>query len=144
MLWLRLAGKEIINNFRFSLFFIVNLTIGLIGFIALDSFKNSIDTHLANNSRAILTADAQISSNFPLTEVEYGIADDIFDAEYEYSDQISFLSMLAGNDASRMSQLIGIDENYPQYGEFILQGRRPVKCRTASGIDEQQFRLGGT
>ncbi len=121
MLWLRLAGKEIINNFRFSLFFIVNLTIGLIGFIALDSFKNSIDTHLANNSRAILTADAQISSNFPLTEVEYGIADDIFDAEYEYSDQISFLSMLAGNDASRMSQLIGIDENYPQYGEFILQ-----------------------
>ncbi len=121
MLWLRLALKEIVNNFRFSLFFIINLSIGLIGFIALDSFKNSIDTHLTNNSRAILTADAQISSNTPLTEVEYGIADDIFNADYEYSDQISFLSMVAGEESSRMSQLIGIDGSYPQYGEFILR-----------------------
>lgn len=121
MLWLKLAYKEITNNFRFSLFFIINLSIGLIGFIALDSFKNSIDTHLNNNSRAILTADAQISGNAPLTEVEYNLADNIFNAEYEYSDQISFLSMVAGNDASRMSQLIGIDGNYPQYGEFVLR-----------------------
>ncbi len=121
MLWFRLAFKEITNNFRFSLFFIINLSIGLIGFIALDSFKNSIDTHLTNNSRAILTADAQISSNSPLTEVEYGLADNIFNADYEYSDQISFLSMVAGEEASRMSQLIGIDGNYPQYGEFILR-----------------------
>jgi putative ABC transport system permease protein len=121
MLWFHLAFKEITNNFRFSLFFIVNLSIGLIGFIALDSFKNSIDTHLTNNSRAILTADAQISSNSPLTEVEYGLADSIFKADYEYSDQISFLSMVAGEDSSRMSQLIGIDSNYPQYGDFILR-----------------------
>ncbi len=121
MLWLKLAFKEISNNFRFSLFFIINLSIGLIGFIALDSFKNSIDTHLNNNSRAILTADAQISGNQPLTDVEFTLADNIFNAAYEYSDQISFLSMVAGNDASRMSQLIGIDANYPQYGEFVLQ-----------------------
>ena len=121
MLWLKLAWKEITSNFRFSLFFIINLSIGLIGFIALDSFKNSIDTHLNNNSRAILTADAQISGNAPLTEVEFTLADNIFNADYEYSDQISFLSMVAGNDASRMSQLIGIDENYPQYGEFVLR-----------------------
>ncbi len=121
MLWLKLAYKEITNNFRFSLFFILNLSIGLIGFIALDSFKNSIDDHLNNNSRAILTADAQISSNQPLTDTEFSLADNIFNTEYEYSDQISFLSMVAGPGASRMSQLIGIDENYPQYGEFILQ-----------------------
>ncbi len=78
MLWLKLAFKEITNNFSFSLFFIVNLSIGLIGFIALDSFKNSIDNHLTNNSRAILTADAQISGNAQLTEVEFTLADNIF------------------------------------------------------------------
>ena len=121
MLWLKLAYKEIVNNFRFSLFFIINLSIGLIGFIALDSFKNSIDTHLNNNSRAILTADAQISARTPLTDLEYTLADNIFDTNYEFSDQISFFSMVAGNEASRMGQLIGIDESYPQYGEFILQ-----------------------
>ncbi|MDG2091194.1 MAG: hypothetical protein P8J61_08915 [Gammaproteobacteria bacterium] len=121
MLWLKLALKEITNNFRFSLFFIINLSIGLIGFIALDSFKNSIDAHLNNNSRAILTADAQISGNAPLTDLEFDLADNIFNADYEFSDQISFLSMVAGNQASRMSQLIGIDGNYPQYGEFVLR-----------------------
>ena len=66
MLWLQLAIKEITNNFKFSLFFILNLGIGLIGFIALDSFKSSIDEHLENNSKSILTADVQISSRFPL------------------------------------------------------------------------------
>ena len=121
MLWFNLAYKEITNNFRFSLFFIINLSIGLIGFIALDSFKNSIDTHLNNNSRAILTADAQISARTPLTDIEYTLADNIFDTDYEYSDQISFLSMVAGDEVSRMSQLIGIDGSYPQYGEFVLQ-----------------------
>src|SRR5690349_4663652 len=61
MLWLQLAWKEITNNGKFSLFFVLNLSIGLIGFIALDSFKQSIDLHLQNNSKSILTADVQIS-----------------------------------------------------------------------------------
>jgi putative ABC transport system permease protein len=38
MLWLRLAWKEISINYKFSLFFVLNLVIGLIGFIAMDSF----------------------------------------------------------------------------------------------------------
>ena len=52
MLWLQLAIKEIRNNFKFSIFFVLNLGIGLIGFIALDSFKSSIDQHLENNSKS--------------------------------------------------------------------------------------------
>ena len=121
MLWLQLAWKEITNNGKFSLFFVLNLSIGLIGFIALDSFKNSIDQHLQNNSKAILTADVQISSRFPLTEVETGMAEGIFNSEFEATDQISFLSMVAGNNNSRMSQIIGIEEGFPQYGDIILQ-----------------------
>lgn len=132
MLWLRLAWKEITNNFRFSLFFVLNLSIGLIGFIALDSFKTSIDRHLENNSKAILTADVQISSSQPLTEVEYEFAEDIFGRDdYETSDQISFLSMIAGEDNSRMSQLIGIDTSYPQYGEIVLREAGPVSLGDA-------------
>jgi putative ABC transport system permease protein len=121
MLWLKLAWKEIANNYRFSLFFVLNLGIGLVGFIALDSFKHSIDLHLQNNSKAILTADVQISSRFPLTEVETGLAERIIDSPFEASDQISFMSMVAANGNSRMSLVIGIDGNYPQYGDILLQ-----------------------
>ena len=121
MLWLKLAWKEIRNNFKFSLFFVLNLSIGLIGFIALDSFKQSIDEHLANNSKAILTADVQISSRFPLTEEETNLAESLFGNTFDTTDQISFLSMVSGGGNSRMSQIIGIEDGFPQYGDIILQ-----------------------
>jgi putative ABC transport system permease protein len=121
MLWLQLAWKEITNNWKFSLFFVLNLSIGLIGFIALDSFKQSIDQHLQNNSKAILTADVQISSRLPLTNVETDFAENILNTDFEATDQISFLSMVAGNNNSRMSQILGIEEGFPQYGDIILQ-----------------------
>ena len=95
MLWLKLAWKEITNNYKFSLFFVLNLSIGLIGFIALDSFKQSIDLHLQNNSKSILTADVQISSSFPLTEVETGFAEEILASEFEATDQTAFMSMVS-------------------------------------------------
>ncbi|MBT6042359.1 MAG: hypothetical protein HOH14_02565 [Gammaproteobacteria bacterium] len=127
MLWLHLAIKEITNNFKFSIFFMLNLSIGLIGFIALDSFKSSIDQHLQNNSKSILTADVQISSRFPLTEQEYELTENILDTRIlSVSDQVSFLSMVAGDENSRMSTLIGIDGNYPQYGDIILQNAGPI------------------
>lgn len=131
MLWLQLAWKEITNNFRFSLFFVLNLGIGLIGFIALDSFQSSIDRHLQDNSKSILTADVQISSRFPLTEAETVPAEAIFDSPFEATDQIAFMSMVAANGNSRMSQLIAIEDGYPQYGDIILQQRGSVKAGNA-------------
>ena len=44
--WPKLALQELLNNRRFSLFFLFNLALGLAGFIALDSFKESLDVHL--------------------------------------------------------------------------------------------------
>ena len=41
--WPKLALQELLNNRRFSLFFLFNLALGLAGFIALDSFKESLD-----------------------------------------------------------------------------------------------------
>lgn len=138
MLWLQLAWKEISNNYKFSLFFVLNLSIGLIGFIALDSFKHSIDQHLVNNSKAILTADVQISSRFPLTDVETGFAEDILAAPFESTDQVAFLSMVAANSNSRMSQLIAIEEVFPFYGDILLEGSGSVLQS-----DARQQLLGG-
>ena len=45
-IWFTLAIKELVNHKRFSLFFILNLSLGLSGFIALDSFQISLDYHL--------------------------------------------------------------------------------------------------
>ena len=65
-LWFRLAFKELLNHRRFSIFFILNLSLGLAGFIALDSFQVSLDRHLTRNSKSILGADISISSRMPV------------------------------------------------------------------------------
>ena len=66
--WLKLALRELLNNRRFSIFFIFNLALGLAGFIALDSFKESLDNHLGQNSQAILGADVALTSYLPFEE----------------------------------------------------------------------------
>ncbi|MBF0260032.1 MAG: hypothetical protein HQK62_14595, partial [Desulfamplus sp.] len=70
MLWIRLAIMELSRDRRFSLFFILNLSIGLVGFIALNSFNRSLEKHLKDNLKQILTADLMVSSARPLNENE--------------------------------------------------------------------------
>lgn len=126
-LWIKLALKEIRNNSRFSLFFIINLTLGLIGFIALDSFKTSIHQHLDNNSKAILTADLSLSSNQPFTDRELKLFDEVIGIDQEMSEQINFISMIAGNNNSRMVRIIGIDSHFPLYGQIVLKNNGSIK-----------------
>ena len=54
---LRNALREIRNNRSFCLFYIVNLSLGLIGFIGVDSFKASLDQKVSNESKELLGAD---------------------------------------------------------------------------------------
>lgn len=130
-LWVKLAFKEIRNNSRFSLFFIINLTLGLIGFIALDSFKTSISQHLANNSKSILTADLRVQSHFPFTEEEVNLFTDVLGETTESAQHIEFVSMVAGNNNSRMVRIIGIDEPYPLYGKMVLQDKGAIQSNEA-------------
>src|SRR5687767_12606487 len=70
MLLLRLAFREIRNNKSFSFFFIFNMALGLVGFLALDAFKLSIDASLAERSRLILAADVAVSARRALSPEE--------------------------------------------------------------------------
>ncbi len=137
-LWFRLAFKEIRNNSRFSLFFIMNLTLGLVGFIALDSFKLSIQQHVERNSKAILTADIGLSSNQPFNEKDLEAVEEILGPDHEAAASIRFFSMVAGPDNSRLIRVIGIDENYPLYGNIVL------KNSTGLELDENRRALSST
>ena len=120
-LWVRLAFKEIRNNSRFSMFFILNLTLGLIGFIALDSFKTSIHQHLENNSKSILTADLSVRSHSAFTPEEVRLFEEVLGEETPVAQHVEFVSMVAGNNNSRMVRIIGIDPPYPLYGKIVLE-----------------------
>ena len=67
-IWFKLAWREIRNNRKFSAFFVLNLAIGLVGFLALNSFNSSIQSHLGRNAKGILTADIAVNATRPFTE----------------------------------------------------------------------------
>ena len=120
--WLRLAWREIQNNRKFSIFFVLNLAIGLIGFLALNSFNASVQNQLGRDAKGILTADIAVNSTRPFKEKELK---QIFDSlqPIEQSQQISFVSMSANDFNSRLSQIIAVDSGFPLYGELELQER---------------------
>jgi putative ABC transport system permease protein len=138
-LFLRLAIKEIIKNRRFSFFFILNMAIGLTGFIAISSFSTSFNKYMGDNLKEILTADFMIMSSRPLTEEENNITENILGPDKKESRQINFHSMVQGNKISRLAHVMAIDSKYPLYGKFHVDSENP---KSVNGkIQKQPFAL---
>ncbi|MGK0290274.1 MAG: putative ABC transport system permease protein, partial [bacterium] len=125
-IWIQYAWKELKNNSRFCLFFVLNLSLGLVGFIALNSFNDSLKLHLEENLKNILTGDFAVFSNRPLKEEETKIIYKTIGKEYEESRQIIFFSMIAGKKQARLAQIVAIDSKFPLYGNFSLNGKQKV------------------
>ncbi|MFA5903577.1 MAG: FtsX-like permease family protein [Desulfobacula sp.] len=128
MLWIRMAFRMLFRNKGFALFFIFNLAMGLAGFIAVLSFSRSLERHMEDNLREILTADIEISSNTPLTMEEISLADEVLGKDTKKARLIRFYTMagITGSDA-RLTEVMAIDEHYPLYGRFKLLNHTPVK-----------------
>ncbi len=124
MLLMRLAIKHLLRNQGFSLFFILNLSIGLAGFIALNSFNYSIQKHLRNNLKEILTADLAVSSSRPLNQIEIKTIETTLGNDKQESRQISFFSMVSGNNLSRLARLIAVDNKFPLYGSILMKKKQ--------------------
>jgi len=120
LFWQKLALRELLNNRKFSLFFVFNLALGLVGFIALDSFKESLDDHLEQNSRAILGADIALSSYVPFEKKTIGILESMFPKNTLSTQKISLYTMAASKDQSQLVQVTGIEEKFPFFGKIIL------------------------
>src|SRR6185503_17189186 len=70
----RLAWRELRNHPGFCLIFALNLGLGLLGFVLLDSFKAAFNQSLDERSRTLLGADLAISARRELTEGELAAA----------------------------------------------------------------------
>lgn len=121
-IWFKLAWREIRNNRKFSAFFILNLAIGLVGFLALNSFNASIQSHLGRNAKGILTADIAVNATRPFSDEELRTIRSSL-APIDESRQVSFVSMAASGANSRLAQIIAVDAGFPLYGQLELQRR---------------------
>ncbi|MBT4287491.1 MAG: FtsX-like permease family protein [Deltaproteobacteria bacterium] len=119
--WIKLAFKELKNNKSFSIFFILNLSIGLIGFIVLSSFSVSLHNHFQINLKELLTADMVVYSNRPLKKEAIEIVDQVLGPDKQESRVITFYSMLAHDQHTRLAEVYAIDSAFPLYGQFALE-----------------------
>ena len=127
LFWLRLALRELRNNSKFSLFFIFNLAMGLSGFIALDSFKESLEDHLGKNSQSILGADIALTSYIPINEENINILESNFPKNMKVTNRISLFTMVSSDEKSRLVEVVGIEKNFPFYGEILLKNKGIVQ-----------------
>ncbi|HAR34012.1 MAG TPA: ABC transporter permease, partial [Desulfobacter sp.] len=127
MFWIRTAFRELITHKGFSLFFILNLALGLAGFIAIQSFRESLDRHMDDNLKEILTADLLLISYDSLTPQEMQQADRILAGYLDKARMVTFFSMARGDDRSRLVRVMAMDGAYPLYGAFTFEGETGSK-----------------
>ncbi len=120
--------KQITNHRSFSLLFIVNLSLGLCGFISLDLFKNSIDGAFKSRSKVILGADFGLSSRRPLTQKEVDNVLQLAGSSARSSSMVEVYSMVAGpTKKSKLVQVKAIDDQFPFYGQITLETQNNEK-----------------
>ena len=118
----RNAWREIKNNRSFSLFYIVNLALGLVGFLTIDSFKSSLDEKVSLESRSLLGADFAIRARRPLTQEEKEKVDNFIPPGTKEVKVIDFYSMAAATSGrSRLVKVVAMEPGFPFYGKFELK-----------------------
>ena len=122
--------KELLNKKRFSLLFIINLTLGLTGFITLDGFKTSLHDTLEVKSKSILGADLGLSSRRPLKPEELNLVSDLHKdhpykghkSQVQKTNTVEMFSMVANDRGqSRLIQIQAIEAHFPFYGKIELE-----------------------
>jgi putative ABC transport system permease protein len=135
MLWIRMGIRELIRNKGFSLFFTANLAVGLCGFVAVQSFSQSLNRHLDDNLRNILTADLVITANAPFTPAQNDLMNRVLGPDRQVSEVIRFFTMVQTHDTTRLVQVMAVDEKYPLYGGFVLtSGTERAAIHEAPGV----------
>jgi putative ABC transport system permease protein len=131
--WKVQVFNEILRDFRwnrkFHLFFILNLSFGLIGLVGLLGFKASFQESINKRSRNILGSDLAIHSRISFTEDQIKRVDEVLPKDSIKVSGLSMFSMIKTGDKTRLVNVRTLPEGFPFYGTLEL--RKPSE-RTKS------------
>lgn len=125
-MFLKWVTRELLRSWKFGIFFIFNLSLGLTGYVSLEAFKVSLQESLTQNSKAILSADMAVSARRSLTEAEKSRMAEVMDRDAVLSESYEFFAMMSSTKGSRLVMVRAIDQNYPLYGELVLGSGKKI------------------
>lgn len=119
---LRHAWREIRNSRSFCFFYSLNLALGLMGFVVVDAFRESIESKVTSESRELLGADLALRARRSFTTLELEKARATLPANTGEAKAVDFFSMAAGpTGRSRLVKVVAIDHGFPFHGYFTLR-----------------------
>lgn len=116
---LQLAWLEIVRYKSISLFLILNLALGLIGFFLLQIFQQSLAAQSAEKAQVVLGGDISISARREFTPNEISA----WEQKFKFSKRSQFyslFSMLRSGEDAKLTSVGAFDSNYPLYGQYKL------------------------
>ncbi|AHZ85977.1 hypothetical protein Bb109J_c0318 [Bdellovibrio bacteriovorus] len=122
----RLACRELLRSWRFGLFFIFNLSLGLTGFVSLQAFNVALETEIKANAKSILSADLAVAARRELTDDEAKKMREVVPAGATEGKIYEFFAMLSSSKGSRLVLVKAVDQAYPFYGELDLESGRQI------------------
>lgn len=131
---LRLALRELIRSWRFGIFFIFNLSLGLAGFISLQAFNEALESQIKLNAKSILSADISVSARRELSNDEQTKMRGVFPKGTQESKIYEFFAMLSSTKGSRLVLVKAIDSSYPFYGELQLESGAIIRTNSIKDI----------
>ena len=135
----RQAWREIRNSRSFCFFYSLNLALGLIGFLVVDTFQESISSKVESESRELLGADLALRARRPISPDELIQARKNLPAQTTESQTVDFFSMAAGpGGRSRLVKVVAIDQGFPFYGSFSLQSAGKLSGQNITSLHQEK------
>lgn len=115
--YFKMAWRDGRSNIRRFFLFIASITIGIAALVSVQSFSDSIEFAIENQSKTLLGADLVLESAFPISS-DFNAAFDSL--EFNRSEQVQFTSMVLHkkSGATRLVQVRAFEGDFPYYGEI--------------------------
>lgn len=121
---LRFVFSELLHSKRFVLLFLINLSLGLSSFVALEFLKTSVDNTVSTQSRNVLGADLGVSSRRELLPEEFTAIEQALPEERASTPVVEMFSMVTKGSASSLIQIKAAEHVFPYYGQVVT---KPMK-----------------
>jgi putative ABC transport system permease protein len=141
---MRMAFKELLRKWRWSLTFALNLGLGFIGFISILSYRQAIEKNIETNSKAVLAADLSISARKTIPEDVLLKVDQVLTefkfVNFQRSKVVELFAMMQKGTKSQLVTVKAVDDLYPLYGEIQLS-EKVIKSSDSKSIKNTHLGL---
>jgi putative ABC transport system permease protein len=143
----------------FAVAMMVNMALGLVGYLVVDGFNTAFLREIAGRTRQIASADVVVTSRLPWTDQQKSLmrsfASAVFQStalsskslpskslpsagptSHEPSSEVSLVTMASGSAGTRLVEVRFVDDRFPLYPGIGLERQGPAKIGQASTLKE--------